>query len=147
MSARATPKRLGPAALTGSAGAKRTAVVLLDVLSGGCGVAEASRRLGISLMRYYALETRALQALLHGLEPRPKGRRRTAPDGVAAVREQQRLEREVLRLQALVRATQRAVAVAPPAKASPRRRKTPPRGRRVIAQLRASTTDPTASGT
>ena len=132
-------KRLGPATLTGSPQAQRAAVVLLEVLSGGCGVAEGSRRLGISMMRYYALETRALQGLLQALEPRPRGRGRATADTQAARREQQRLEREVLRLQALVRATQRAVAIAPPAKAARRRRA--PRATKVIAQLRTASAD------
>jgi hypothetical protein len=125
--------------LTGSAPAKRIAVVLLDVLSGGCGVADASRRLDLSTMRYYALETRALQGLLSALEPRPRGRARADAARATAQREQARLEREVLRLQALVRATQRAVAVAPPAKTTKRR--STARGRKVMAHLRAATAD------
>ena len=58
-------------------------------------------------------------------------------------REQVRLEHEVLRLQALVRATQRAVALPPPAKAAPgKRTRTPPvRARKVIAQLRLPPSD------
>jgi hypothetical protein len=135
---------MGPAALTGSGPAKRLAVVLLEVLSGVCGPAEGSRRLGISMTRYYALETRALQGLLHALEPRPRGRA-AGPTSAAARREQQRLEREVLRLQALVRATQRAVAVVPPAKNATRRRRRGVRATKVIAQLR-TTADPSDDG-
>jgi hypothetical protein len=136
----AAPKRVGPETLTGSAPAKRTAVVILEVLSGVCGPVDGSRQLGISLTRYYALETRGLQGLLQALEPRPRGRRGggVSPD---AVHERQRLEREVLRLQALVRATQRAVALAPPKPARGGRRKTAPRARKVIAQLRAASVD------
>jgi len=127
--------------VTGSDTAKRIAVVLLEVLSGVCGATEGSRRLNISLTRYYALETRALQALLHALEPRPRGRAVQA-DGVSMQRERQRLEGEVLRLQALVRTMQRAIAVAPaPKDATRRRRKITPRARKVIAQLRPSTPD------
>ena len=140
------PKALGPAALSGSAIAKRLAVVVLEVLSGVCGPADGSRRLGISLTRYYALETRGLQALLHALEPQPRGRA-ARPDSAAVRREQQRLEGEVLRLQALVRTMQRAVAVAPPVKETGRRRrKRAPRATKVIAQLRAGTeSDPSAT--
>ena len=132
---RTRPKAVGPA-LTGTAAAKRLAAVVLEVLSGACGPAAGSQRLGISLPRYYALETRGLQALVGALEPRPRGRVAQA-DSAAARREQERLEREVLRLQALVRTLQRAVAVAPPPKETRRRRKTKPRATKVIAQLRA----------
>jgi hypothetical protein len=140
-----TTRRLGPKALTGAAAAKRTAVVLLDVLSGGCSAAEGGRRLGISLMRYYALETRALQGLLEALEPRSRRRANPAAAAEAMRREQLRLEREVLRLQALVRATQRAVAVAPPVKETRRRRRTAARATKVIAQLRATTSEAPAT--
>jgi hypothetical protein len=139
---RATARAVGPRTLTGSAPAKRLAVVLLEVLSGVCGPAEGSRRLGLSMTRYYALETRGLQGLLAALEPRPRGRTAGATSD-AERREHQRLEREVLRLQALVRATQRAVAVAP-AKDAPRRRTRGVRARKVIAQLRATTPDESA---
>jgi hypothetical protein len=124
--------------VTGTDTAKRIAVVLLEVLSGVCGAAEGSRRLGLSLTRYYALETRGLQAFVQALEPRPRGHA-VRPDGPAIYRERQRLEGEVLRLQALVRAMQRAIAIAPSPKAAARRRKVAPRARKVIAQLRPST--------
>lgn len=133
-------KRVGLATLTGSAPAKRLAVVLLEVLSGSCSVTDGCRLLGISLTRYYVLETRAVQGLLQALEPRPRGR--TTPGTDHARREQVRLEHEVLRLQALVRATQRAVAITPPAKDAPRRRrKTAPRATKVVAQLRSPAAD------
>lgn len=134
MTARAS-KRVGVATLQGSAPAKRLAVVLLEVLSGTCSVTDGCRLLGISLTRYYVLETRAMQGLLQALEPRPRGRTGASPE--RARREHVRLEHEVLRLQALVRATQRAVAIAPAKEPTRRRRKTAPRATKVIAQLRS----------
>jgi hypothetical protein len=129
-----TTKRLGLAtALSGSLPAKQRAVVVLEVLSGECGLSEASRRLGISPTRYYALEVRALQGMLQALEPHPR-----RVDTAVAQREHVRLTHEVLRLQALVRATQRAVALASPPPDAKRRRVSP-RGRKVIAQLRVTT--------
>ena len=101
------------------------------MLSGDCPIVEASRRLAVSVPRYYALERHALEGLVHALEDTQE-RRRTAAMG----REQVRLEHEVLRLQALVRATQRAVALPPPPKPKGRTRKPAPRARKVIAQLR-----------
>jgi hypothetical protein len=58
-------------------------------------------------------------------------------------RQHVQLEHEVLRLQALVRATQRAAGVPAPPKSKTRRRNSPPRARKMIAQLRASDAPPT----
>lgn len=124
-----------PAPLPGGQQAKQRAAIVLAVLSGDCPISDASRRLGISPPRYYALERQALEGLIHALDE-PLEKRRMA----AICKEQVRLEQEVLRLQALVRATQRAVALPPPPKATgQRRRKLAPRARKVIAQLRPPT--------
>lgn len=121
-----------PAPLPGGQQAKQRAAIVLAVLSGDCPISEASRRLGVSPPRYYALERQALEGLIHALDE-PLEKRRMA----AICKEQVRLEQEVLRLQALVRATQRAVALPPPPKATgQKRRKLAPRARKVIAQLR-----------
>ena len=119
--------------LPGSVRAKQRAAIVLAVLSGDCPLAEASRRLGIAPNRYYHLERQGLEGLVRGLEG-PGERRRTA----ALTREHVRLEHEVLRLQALVRATQKAAGLPPPAKTPPRR-KPAVRARKVIAQLRLAT--------
>jgi len=123
-----------PAPLPGGQQAKQRAAIVLAVLSGDCPIDEASRRLGISPTRYYHLERQALEGLIHALDE-PLEKRRMA----AICREQVQLEHEVLRLQALVRATQKAVALPPPPKRTGRRRKMPPRARKVIAQLRMPT--------
>lgn len=122
-----------PTPLPGGAQAKQRAAIVLAVLSGDCPIGEASRRLGISPTRYYVLERQALEGLLHALDE-PLAKRRMA----AICREQVQLEHEVLRLQALVRATQKAVALPPPPNTAKRRRKLPPRARKVIAQLRVA---------
>lgn len=102
----------GPKTLTGSAEAKRQAVVILEVLSGLRDTGEGATAMGVSLTRYYTLETRALQGLITALEPRPKGRQKTPEMQVAELeRERKRLERELTRSQALVRAAQRAVGL------------------------------------
>ncbi len=124
--------------LSGGPLARQRAAIILAVLSGDCPLGEASRRLGISPTRYYSLERQGLEGLVQALEG-PVERYRMAK----ITREQVRLEHEVLRLQALVRATQRAVALPPPAKAAPgKRTRTPPvRARKVIAQLRLPPSD------
>ena len=113
---RVRAKRVGPRSLEGSVEARRHAAVILEVLAGTHKPAEACEALGISVMRYYVLETRALQGMLAALEPRPRGKRATAAREIEVLRrERQRLERDLGRTQSLLRATQRAAGlVAPP---------------------------------
>lgn len=95
--------------LTGSAPARKLATAVLEVLAGVATPAEAGRAAGLSLQRYYALEARALQGMVTGLEPRPKGRHKTAEGELVALRKDNlRMQREVVRFQALVRAAHRA---------------------------------------
>jgi hypothetical protein len=145
----ATPRavpRAGPKTLTGSADAKRTAAGILEVLSGLRSAGEGAQALGISLMRYYVLETRALQGLIGALEPRPRGRRQSAEDRLGALgRENRRLAHELGRMQGLVRAAQRSVGLAPVGrkigakdpKTGRRRRRPHVRAQGVVAALRA----------
>ena len=121
----------------GSPTATRLAVGILEVLSGVYGPGEGSRLLGLSLTRYYALEARGVQGLVQALEPRATG---THGSGLEALqREKQDLERMVHRLQALLRATQRAVAITPPTGERPRARRGAARGLKVVRRLRATT--------
>src|SRR5438445_10864760 len=113
MSTKAT--RPGPRPLTGDEGAKRSAALILEVLAGLRTPSEASTALGVTTMRYYILERRALEGMVQALVPRPKGKRRRPEDALAeAGRERVRLEREKGRLQALVRAAQRTMGLPPP---------------------------------
>lgn len=109
------PKRkpsMGPSGLTGSREAKRQAAVLLEVLAGLRGPRDGSRVLGVSVNRYYQLETRALQGFITALEARPRGRQRRPEDELARLRhDKQRLERELGRSQALLRAAQRSLGL------------------------------------
>jgi len=105
----------GPA---GGAGrdARRRAAVLLEVLAGGRTPAQAAQALGLSLPRYYQVEAAALRGLVEACEPQPRGRARSAEVELARLqRELQRLQRELARQQGLVRLTQRAVGLPPPA--------------------------------
>jgi hypothetical protein len=111
--------RIGPKALEGSREALRMAAVILETLGGLRSTQEASEVLEIALPRYYVLEARALQGMVAALEPRPKGRRPDAALELARLREEvERLEREVLRYQALHRASQRVLGL-PKDEASP----------------------------
>jgi hypothetical protein len=91
------------------------AAVVLEVLAGVRAPSEAAGLLGISLARYYQVEARALAGLVAACEPRRRGRGAapTGNDPAALRRECERLRRECARQQALVRAAQRAVGLAP----------------------------------
>ena len=116
-----------PRPLTGSETAKKTAVVILEVLAGLRSPTEGSEALGMSSMRYYVMERRGLEGLVRALEPRPKGKRRAPEEAMnQLLRERTRLERELGRMQALVRASQRTMGLPPP----PSREKRKGQGRR-----------------
>lgn len=108
----ARSKASGAATLRGSKKARQLLAVILEAFSGLCGTSEAAERLGISLSRYYQLETRALQGMLAALEPRPRGPRKTPGGEIRTLKERVReLERELRRHQSLLRATSRTLGV------------------------------------
>src|SRR2546425_13232423 len=93
-----------PRPLTGDEGAKRSAALILEVLAGLRTPSEASTVLGVTTMRYYVLERRALEGVVQALQPRPKGKRRRPEDALQeAGREEGRLERGMGRGQGLGR--------------------------------------------
>jgi hypothetical protein len=128
--------------------------MVLEVLAGARTPADAAQALAVGLPCYYQLESRALRGLLAACEAQPRGRALPALERALAAlrRDKQRLEREVLRQQALVRAAQRTVGLAAPA---PRRPGKKVRVRRrvralhVAARLQAEAADvpPAADGT
>jgi hypothetical protein len=87
---------------------------VLHVIAGLKSPTEASQSIGVSINRYYQLEARALSAMVKSLEPLPRGRR-TRPEAEIErlKREVSRLSREATRYQALLRASQRALGLAP----------------------------------
>lgn len=100
----------------GTAQANRQAIVILEVLAGGCTPAEAAARLGLSLPGYYQLETRALEGMVRACEPKPLGKQPSAQRRIAALEQQlEQAQRQCARQQALVRATQRTAGLSPPA--------------------------------
>lgn len=142
-------KRKGPAVnAKGSVDAKRMAAAILEVLGGLRTPTDAATALGLSVPRYYQLETRALNGLLEACEKRPVGRvRSVASELEFAQREVSTLKRECARHQALVRLAQRAVGLTPPQAPKPgpkglrKRRRPTVRALRVVAVLNS-----TASG-
>ena len=97
-----------------SAAAKRMAAAILEVLAGARTPTEAAQALGLSLPRYYQVETRALNGLLAACEARPKGRQpNPANEAIGLRQENERLKREITRHQALARAAQRSIGLSP----------------------------------
>src|SRR5690606_35591123 len=99
--------------------AKRLGSAILEVLSGLRSPIEASALLGISPQSYYKLEAKAVQGLLGALEATPRRGPKASVEATLArvVAERDRLKRELLRAQSLVRVAQRSIALAPPKEA------------------------------
>ena len=136
-------RKKGPAInRQGTPCAKRIAAAILEVLGGIRLPSDAAHALGLSLPRYYQLETRALNGLLQACEPRAKGRVRSVASELAAAQKQiATLKRDCSRQQALVRLTQRTVGLGAPQPPKPgpkglRKRRTPTvRALKVVALL------------
>lgn len=91
---------------------RRLAIALLEVLAGVRTPTAAAEALGISVPRYYVLESRALGGFLEALRPRPRGPRQSAARQIERLeREVARLERECARSQALLRVAARTVGL------------------------------------
>jgi hypothetical protein len=124
----AKPK-LTQCGLGNSIEAKRTATAILEVLAGVRTPTQAAEAVGMSIMRYYQVEARAVQGLVSACEPRRRGPERTLEREVKQLRrQQQRLEQELGRQQALARMAQRSLGlvapkVHPPAKGKKWRRR------------------------
>lgn len=100
-----------------SAEANRRAAGILETLAGVRSAPEVAAALGLSLPYFYLLERKALDGLVRACEAQPKGPAGpSADEQLARVRrELAQAQRECQRLTALVRVTQRAVGLAPPA--------------------------------
>ena len=101
----------------GSATANRLAIAILEVLVGERTPTDAASALGITVPRYYQLETRALNGLVSACEPRPKGKQPSPKTRIAQLeRELAQTQREAARQQSLVRAAHRSLGLkaAPP---------------------------------
>lgn len=112
--------RLKPPPPVPSREAGRLAATILEVLAGVRTPTDAAAALGIGVPRYYLLEQRALQGLVIACEPRPVGPGHHAERKIAALeKEVTRLKQDCNRQQALVRAAQRTIGLAPPATPKP----------------------------
>ena len=116
--AKATRKPKGSHSMQGGSGeANRLAVVILEVLAGVKTPSDAAVNLGISLPRYYQLETRALEGLVLALEPKPKGKQPSPQHQIAVLQQElEQTRRACARQQALARVAQRTLAVKLPSR-------------------------------
>jgi len=95
--------------------ARRLCAAILEVLGGARTPTQAAEALGVSLPRYYALESRALGGLLEACRRRQRGPARTPEREVSKLRaELERLKRDCTRSQALLRTARRTVGLSPP---------------------------------
>ncbi len=141
-------KQAGGPGLTQDASrqAKQVAAAILEVLAGARTPQQAAEALTVSVPRYYQLESRALRAVVVACETRPRGRVRSPASEAAKLKAQNaQLQREVTRQQALVRAAQRSVGLAPPpapppkVKGKKRRRRPAARALSVATRLHQDT--------
>jgi hypothetical protein len=95
--------------------AQRQAAAILEVLAGARTPTQAAEALAVSVPRYYQLEGRALGGLVSACEPRSPGRSSSPARELAQLRRQHdRLQRELVRQQTLLRVAQRSIGLAPP---------------------------------
>jgi hypothetical protein len=95
--------------------AQRAAAAVLEVLAGTRTPGEAAAALGVSPPRYYLLEQRALAGLVAACEPRSACRGQSPRCRILQLeKEVSQLRQECARQQALVRASQRTIGLAPP---------------------------------
>lgn len=113
------PKRLPkpklPPEVTASSQARRIAAVLLEVLAGVRATGSAAKELGITPMRFYQIEERAIGGLISACEPRSSGLQPERRDALelASLREQVRRQaQELNQARSVLRTTRRQLGVA-----------------------------------
>jgi hypothetical protein len=109
----ATPKP--PPEVTASSQARRIAAVLLEVLAGLRATGSAAKELGVTPMRFYQIEERAIGGLIAACEPRPSGLQPERRDALelASLREQVRRQaQELNQARSVLRTTRRQLGVA-----------------------------------
>jgi hypothetical protein len=134
-----TPKD-GPQVKGGSADSRQVAALVLEVLAGATRPSDAARALHVTLPRYYQMERRALEGLVRGCEPAPKGPRTDPQKEMRKLeRKVKRLENECLRYQSLARAAGRSLGLKAirEEKSGKRRRKPAVRALKVARGLKS----------
>jgi hypothetical protein len=129
----------------GSREALRLAACVLEVLAGMRGPTEAAASLGVSLVRYYQLEQRALAGLVRGCEPLRRGRSASQGGELERLRrDNERLARECHRQQALVRLARQAAELSAPAELPQEKRRKTSRGKQAAQRMKEAADQPDA---
>jgi hypothetical protein len=119
--------------------ARKRAAAILEVLGGMRTTTSAAEALGCSLPRYYHLEARALHGLLAACEPSKPGRAPSSAREVETLSKKcARLERELGRQLAIVRAAHRTIGLVPQPQAKQPKAKRGQRKRPVARALVAA---------
>lgn len=114
---RGRPKKAGEKKPKSSIEARKMAGVVLEVLSGTMTPTEAAEIMGMSVPKYYMVESRAMDGLVLACEPRKRGYVRSTERELESLKKKYAsLERECARYQALARASRRAVGLRLPKK-------------------------------
>jgi PAS domain-containing protein len=109
-----------------SAQARRTAEAILEVLAGTASPAEAAAALAVSTPRYFVLESRAIEGMVAGCEPKARGYAHTPERQIEELkRAQAKLEGELARYRALARAARKSAGVVMAPKVEGKRRGKP----------------------
>jgi hypothetical protein len=104
----------GPTLKAGGPDARRRAATVLEVLAGVVTPGEAAKALGVGLPRYYMIERQALEHLVAGCAPQPKGKTRSVEKEVDLLKRQvKHLEQDCARYQAIARTAQRTLGLFP----------------------------------
>lgn len=113
------------------------AAAIMEVLSGELSPSQAAKSLGISSPRYYTLEARAVSGLIEACEPRPMGRVVSASKRIERLeQDNKRLRSECMRLNALLRVSEKAAGISRSDDKPQKGRRAGPRARRVVNMLR-----------
>ncbi len=136
-------KKTGAKTLRGSPHARKAVAAILEALSGEISTGEAAELIGVTLSRYYQLESRALTGMLQAMEPKKRGFQKTPQHEISGLRaEKQVLEKELRRHQSLLRAANRSLGFSragrKKAAAKKSARKRAARGKTVLKTLRES---------
>lgn len=114
---RGRPRRSEPAIAQLDSVTRITAAVILEVLAGERTTVSAAKQIGVSAVRYYAIESRAVAGLIAACAPRAAGPVPGSGEAERAMRralaEKDSLAAQVRRLHSLLRSAQRSLGVAP----------------------------------
>jgi len=114
---RGRPRRSEPVVAPLDSATRITAAAILEVLAGERSTSSAAALIGVSPVRYYVIESRAIAGLIAACAPKPSGPVPGSGDAERTLRraiaDKDGLTAQVRRLHVLLRSAQRSLGVAP----------------------------------